>query len=270
MEKKYLGMNIFELIGFITSFLYYLTPMLLVFNPYRQLINKIYLSYFGLGALYLNGLLFFFYSLANIDSSQNYPTLEFCNLVGAILGFFFSLKYINLVYKDDTKQILLLLLIFGSLILILVEYLIIDFCVKNKYNVIKNIIFYSISCINVLMYFPIGFNIRKIISDKIPEKIILYSSTIGLLNCIIWIIFSIHNKYYEEGNSVHIIISNSISAIICIVQIILFFSFLKNNKNIYYEDELNKFLDSKEKNEKEKNDSFSSSNIIPEFFEKII
>ena len=121
------------------------------------------------------------------------------------------------------------------------------------------------------MYFPIGFNIINIISDKIPEKIILYSSFIGLLNCIIWIIFSIHNQFYENGHSTHIIISNSISAIICIIHIILFFYFLKNNNNIEYDeyDKLKKFLNINEKNENENENSFSS-NKIPEFFENII
>ena len=270
MNKIIFGMNLFELLGFITSLLYYLTPILLLFNPYRKLIDKKYLSYFSLVALYLNGLLYFTYCFANRKNpNQTISTLEFCNLIGTFLGFFFLLKYINFVYKENTRLILIIFLIFCSLFLILVEYLIIVLCINNNYSIIKDIIFYSISVINVLMYFPIGFNIINIISDKIPEKIILYSSFIGLLNCIIWIIFSIHNQFYENGHSTHIIISNSISAIICIIHIILFFYFLKNNNNIEYDeyDKLKKFLNINEKNE---NENSFSSNKIPEFFENII
>ena len=268
MRKKILfEMNIFEILSFIFSLLYYLTPILFLFNLYRKLINKKYVSYFSLGSLYLNGLLYFTFCLST-RKNPNYSiiTLELCNLIGALLCFIFSLIYINLVYKDKKKFELIILFIFSSLILILLEYVLINFCVNNNHSNLKNIFFYSINVFNILMYLPSGFNIIKIIKDKIPEKIILISSIIGLLNCISWIIFAIDNIVIDNGNSVHIIISNSFSALICINQIILFFYFLRqfDNKN----DEINDPLNLNENNDEINSDD--SDDKIPKIFETII
>ena len=218
-------MDIFGKLGFITSIIYYIfSPIQFLFNLYKKNLDVQYISFFGFGMLYLNGLLFFFYSVATSTRINDYELMEICNLIGAIFLFIYIILYINFMYSESKQFIYIIIFILFSIILSFGEYYLI------KYDKIyQKIIFYMASIINICMYLPIGFNILTIIKNQYPERIILNNSILGLLNTITWLIFGIHSVFFENGDSIHIIISNFIGVLICIIQIILYYKFLKIN-----------------------------------------
>ena len=55
------GTDFFGTIGFLTSIIYYIfSPIQFLFNLKNKNINLEYISFFGFGVLFLNGILFFF------------------------------------------------------------------------------------------------------------------------------------------------------------------------------------------------------------------
>ena len=69
-------MDIFGKLGFITSIIYYIfSPIQFLFNLYKKNLDVQYISFFGFGMLYLNGLLFFFYSVATSTRINDYELM---------------------------------------------------------------------------------------------------------------------------------------------------------------------------------------------------
>ena len=227
MKEIIFDMNIFGLFGFITSVIYYLSPIQFLYNLNQKLLDEYYVSYFSLGCLYFNGLFFFFYSVAMKEEKKIVP-MEFCNLIGALVCFIYTFYYIKAIYEGIKRIIYFLLFILGSFIAIILELFIINLCINYNYTLLKSIFFYFLSIFNIMMYFPIGFNLYKIYKNQFPEKIVFNSSLFGFLNCFSWLIFGIVNTFFEKGDSIHIIISNCLGLIICIYQMYLYSHFSKN------------------------------------------
>lgn len=220
------GTDFFGMIGFITSIIYFIvSPIQFLFNLNKKNLNVEYISIFGLGNLYLTGILFFFYSVATANRVEDYELMEFCNLIGAIFLFIYIILYFNFMYSGCKQFLYISIFVLFSFLLCFVEYQLI----KTKIKIFKDVIFYIANVINVLMYLPIGFNILKIIKDKYPERLILNTSILGLINCISWLSFGIKSVFIENGESEHIIIANIIGLSICIIQIILYYRYLKIN-----------------------------------------
>ena len=58
---KMKGTDLFGMIGFISSIIYFIfSPIQFLFNLNKKNLNVEYISIFGLGNLYLTGILFFF------------------------------------------------------------------------------------------------------------------------------------------------------------------------------------------------------------------
>ena len=180
--------------------------------------------------------------------------MEFCNLIGAIFLFIYIILYINFMYSGCKQFIYISIFILFSVLLCFVEYQLIKYS-----DIFQAIIFYIANAINVLMYLPVGFNILTIIKNKYPESLILNTSILGLINCISWLIFGIKSVFFDNGESKHIIIANIIGLSICIIQIILYYQFLKINpqknddinENLKYEEEE---IKENKKNVEDKND----------------
>ena len=249
------GTDLFGMIGFISSIIYFIfSPIQFLFNLNKKNLNVEYISIFGLGNIYLTGILFFFYSVATSNRIEDYQIMEFCNLIGAIFLFIYIILYINFMYSGCKQFIYISIFILFSVLLCFVEYQLIKYS-----DIFQAIIFYIANAINVLMYLPVGFNILTIIKNKYPESLILNTSILGLINCISWLIFGIKSVFFDNGESKHIIIANIIGLSICIIQIILYYQFLKINpqknddinENLKYEEEE---IKENKKNVEDKND----------------
>ena len=238
-----LDMDIWSLIGFITSFLYYLSPFQFLYNLIIKNLNKKYIAIYGLLALYLNGLLFFIYSVVLRDSMNQIRSMEFCNLIGVCFCFIYMILYLKYNYSNFHKVISMIIFFIGTIVIIIVEYYLLTICKKNNYIILQYAILYFDSLVNVLMYLPIGFNLLQIIRNKIPESIIFNTSILGLLNCISWFLFGIMSETLDW----HILISNLLGGILCIFNIILYFHYQKDNPLIdKKEEEIREIEESKE------------------------
>ena len=254
------GTDFFGTIGFLTSIIYYIfSPIQFLFNLKNKNINLEYISFFGFGVLFLNGILFFFYSVAK-STREEYELMELCNLIGAMTLFIYIILYICYMYSGYIQFIYISIFTLFSIILSYGEY---NLIIKSE--IFAKIIFYTSNVINVFIYLPIGFNILKIIKNKYPEILILNTSKLGLLNSLSWLIFGIKSVFFNDGNSHHIIIANILGLLICIIQIILYYKFLKLNppknddKNEILTDENNeKEKNIKEENEKEEKDDLKN------------
>ena len=253
------GTDFFGTIGFLTSIIYYIfSPIQFLFNLKNKNINLEYISFFGFGVLFLNGILFFFYSVAK-STREEYELMELCNLIGAMTLFIYIILYICYMYSGYIQFIYISIFTLFSIILSYGEY---NLIIKSE--IFAKIIFYTSNVINVFIYLPIGFNILKIIKNKYPEILILNTSKLGLLNSLSWLIFGIKSVFFNDGNSHHIIIANILGLLICIIQIILYYKFLKlnppkNDENEILTDENNeKEKNIKEENEKEEKDDLKN------------
>ena len=236
-----LDMDIWSLIGFITSFLYYLSPFQFLYNLMIGNLNKKYIAIYGL--LSLNGLLFFIYSVVLRDSMNQIRSMEFCNLIGVCFCFIYMILYLKYNYSNFHKVISMIIFFIGTIVIIIVEYYLLTICKKNNYIILQYAILYFDSLVNVLMYLPIGFNLLQIIRNKIPESIIFNTSILGLLNCISWFLFGIMSETLDW----HILISNLLGGILCIFNIILYFHYQKDNPLIdKKEEEIREIEESKE------------------------
>ena len=242
-EYIILDMDIWSFIGFITSFLYYLSPFQFLYNLMIGNLNKKYIGIYGLLALYLNGLLFFIYSVVLRDSMNQIRSMEFCNLIGVCFCFIYMILYLKYNYSNFHKVISMIIFFIGTVVIIIVEYYLLTICKKNNYIILQYAILYFDSLVNVLMYLPIGFNLLQIIRNKIPESIIFNTSILGLLNCISWFLFGIMSETLDW----HILISNLLGGILCIFNIILYFHYQKDNPLIdKKEEEIREIEESKE------------------------
>ncbi len=258
-----------DLICFGISLLYYFfPPFQFIIQLNQKILNKEYISCFSLFALFLNGTLFFIYSVKT-GANDNFDYIEFCNLIGALLSFIFITCYYYNIYEGEKIKIFLSIFTFtlGSILLILI-------CFIQKNDIVKDIIFYFANIANIIMYISIGFNVIKLISNKSPQKIVFCSSIIGLINCIIWEIYGLF-YYFKKKNDkdrnkeklkIHVIITNILGIIICSSQIFFYnkFSKINNEENAYLEENLN----NEKKDEEE--EVFESNDDIPPIFNEII
>ena len=129
-------MDIFGKLGVITSIIYYIfSPIQFLFNLYKKNLDVQYISFFGFGMLYLNGLLFFFYSVATSTRINDYELMEICNLIGAIFLFIYIILYINFMYSESKQFIYIIIFILFSIILSFGEYYLIKY--DNKWSFLE-------------------------------------------------------------------------------------------------------------------------------------
>jgi uncharacterized protein with PQ loop repeat len=260
---------ILDLICFVISLIYYFfPPFQFIIQLNQKILNKEYISCFSLFALFLNGTLFFIYSVKK-GLNKNFDYIEFCNLIGALLSFIFITCYYYNIYEGEKLKIFLSIFTFtlGSILLILI-------CYIQKKKIVNEIIFYFANIANVIMYISMGFNVIKLISNKSPQTIVLNSSIIGLINCIIWEIYGLFyyfkkkNEEDQKGGNlkIHVIITNILGIIICSSQIFFYnkFSKINNEENANLEENLN----NKKKDEEE--EVCESNDDIPPIFNEII
>ena len=240
MKRDFFGFSdAFCLIGFITNILYSLTPSIFIYQLKNGVLKKERISIIGLLCLYCNGYLYFLTSIFKAELKDIDP-LDFCNLIGAYLGFVYLCLFIYYVYfKEEKKKAIIyyISLIIGSII-----YLILVILFIEKENNFWSYLFKYLGIIfNILENLPLGFNIIYIIKNKISEKFSLFGAFFGLLNTSAWFAWAfyscfLNSKTKDEDRPYQAFISNTISVFLPLTQFFLFFKFRKYNQDEDNED----------------------------------
>jgi len=225
-----------DLLGFFTQIIYNLSPILYNMNLEYGTFKIKNSSIISVFCLYINAFIYFFLNLFSDEYSENTLVLrDYCNLIGAFLGFVYLLIYYYERYKDeDIKKILLnymlVLAITGAIVAF--EYILI---IKRN-NSIASDLFKWIGVIpNVLEYFPIGVNIFYLIKNKISENLSLVGATLGLINSLVWFIWAIQFTVRNVNNpQYHSMLANFLAIFLNILQFFIFCRYKSNNKNKYY------------------------------------
>ena len=231
----------FCFIGFITNILYSLTPSIFIYQLKHGVLIKERISIIGILCLFCNGYLYFLTSALRVDKIENIDPLDFCNLIGAYLGFVYLCLYIYYVhYKDSIKKALIYYII---LIVSSVGFLILVWNVVNKEINFWTYLFRYMGIIfNILENLPLGFNIIYIIKNKISEKYTLFGAFFGLLNTSAWFAWAFYSCFINESNTekpYQSFIANIICVCMQITQFVLFFNFRKYNKDEINDNETN-------------------------------
>ena len=255
-------LTFFSYFGFITAIAYTFVPSIFLYVLLKfNVLNEESISILGILSLYINAFIYFFNSIIEPKGIQAY---DFCNLFGTYLGFIYLLLYIKYLFYNTEKNKFFLfigIIILSSILVFLFEL----FIIKKRNNYIIEwigVIF------NILEYLPLGFNLFYLIKNKISQNFTLFGSIIGLFNAIIWLIRAIINNIENKANKYHSIVANIFGILLCILQIIIYFLFKKEqislpNKN---NEEKEKIIinekDNKNINDKEKKDSSEIEEFI--------
>jgi amino acid permease len=255
-------LTFFSYFGFITAIAYTFVPSIFLYVLLKfNVLSEESISILGILSLYINAFIYFFNSIIEPKEIQAY---DLCNLFGTYLGFIYLLLYIKYLFYNTEKNKFFLfigIIILSSILVFLFEL----FIIKKRNNYIIEwigVIF------NILEYLPLGFNLFYLIKNKISQNFTLFGSIIGLFNAIIWLIRAIILNIQDKANKYHSIVANIFGILLCILQIIIYFLFKKEqislpNKN---NEEKEKIIinekDNKNINDKEKKDSSEIEEFI--------
>ena len=211
--------------GFFSATIYTLVPGIFLYQLKSNVLIKERLSIIGIFCLFINGLIYFIFSILNREEEE-LDIRDFCNLAGAYLGFIYVIIYFKYLFYEKEKKkffIFLSITIFLTLIVILLE--IILSSNETSIHVIEwiGVIF------NILEYLPLGFNLIYLIKNKISEKYTLFGAFLGLINTIIWLIWAIYTSITKNEKN-HSVIANICGLLLCLTQILIFFVFRKDEE----------------------------------------
>ena len=213
-----------DYLAFTTQVIYNLIPITFIYQLKYGVINLERTSIFGIFCLYFNAFIYFWTSIKFPQKKDEINPLDFCNLLGIILGFFYIFIYYYYLYWEINKE--KFLIIFCFLIIISLLVFLIIFNINKKENFLFYLFNYLIGLIfNIFENFPLGFSILYIIRNKISEKYTLFGATCGIVNTFVWLIWAIKHKLFYS------IIANVISICLHLFQFFLFFNFKINKEN---------------------------------------
>jgi len=222
----------YTLVCFFTNILYNLTPIAFFIQLKYGVINYERVSLIGILNLYCTCFLYFWVSVFQAGEIQKVNALNFCNLIGAYLGFVYVFLYIYYVYyKNETKAkaviyMIILIILSGGFVLLS------SFVIEEEPNFWSKLFKYFGIIFNVLENLPLGFNIVYIIKNKIGEKFTLFGAFFGLLNTTAWFVWAFQSIFFDKKSTdkpYQTFISNIICILMHITQFVLFFMFKKND-----------------------------------------
>ena len=215
------------LIGFITAVLYALSPLIFIIKIIfaKNIENTEKFSILSLLFMYCNSFIYFTNSIFKRKTEDPIEMMDFCNLITAVLSLVYLIIYSCKIHKNYTIVFLLIISVV-SLIFGFILYIFVHKSIDPENSIVAKITEWTAIIFNVLEYLPIGFDIRYFFKNKTCEKIIRISAIIGLSNCLSWLIWGISSIIY------HVIVANIISSLLCIIQLILYFKYCKNESKI--------------------------------------
>ena len=175
----------------------------------------------------MSQLIWFIYYRIRISDNN----ICWCYLTGASLSFILAIVYSYFYSREYQKNILvyfvLYILIFADLVfeIVFLERDLLTY--KDKNHVNKGVILFA-CFLNLLMYIIPGSNICKMFKELDPNYLSFPISVCGILNSLIWLLYGIRN----DDNKKAYIYTNIIAMIICLLQILFYFTFKNNAKLI--------------------------------------
>ena len=250
--------DVFGIFGFCSQLIYDVIPFIFWCQLKSGVLKDKKLSIISIICLYINA--FIYFVLCVFNPKNDIEVMDFCNLQGTYLGIVYIILYYKYLYYQDNKlkfYIIVFFLVISSVIVIVLEYFLIE---KDNFLEIINwigVIF------NIGEYLPIGFDFFFLVKNKISEKYTLLGAYVGIINTILWLIWSIIKTFtmnedeQNNGKKYHSFVANIFGLLLCLSQLGLYY--------IYKKDEEKDNDNDKEKPLKEKgkdNDSSNGNNLI--------
>jgi len=223
--------DLYAFIGFTTSIIYNLIPCIFLFQLKHKALKKERISIIPLLCLYSNATIYFSVSAFQVGDVKSIDPMDFCNLVGAYLGFVYLIIYIIMVYsKDEKKKAIRYIII---LVIISILYVILAWnVIRKEINFWVYLFKYMGIVFNILQNLPMGFSILYLIKNKVSEKYTLFGAFFGLLNILAWFIWGFHAVFIDTNNKnkpYQTVVANLIALLLPIMQFILYFKYKKDD-----------------------------------------
>ena len=242
--------DFFGIFGFCSQLIYDIIPWVFWCQLKSGVLKDKKLSILSIICLYINALIYFIFCLCN--QKNDIEVMDFCNLQGTYLGIVYIILYYKYLYYQENKLtffIIVFSLIISSVIVGVVEYLL------RKEETFLVIIKWIGVLFNIGEYFPIGFDFFYLVKNKVSEKYTLLGAYVGIINTILWLIWSINKTFIKNDNNnegkLHSFIANIFGLLLCLSQLALYYIYKKDDeKNNDIENPLNeKGIDDNSSNE---------------------
>ena len=218
-------------LGFITAIIYSIIPAVFLYLLRLNVFKEENISILGILFLYINGFVYFFKTAVD---PKGIEVMDFCNLIGAYLGFVYLIVYIKyLFYKTEKNKFyfFICVIVFLSALIFAIEFL------TRKIENIAKLIEWIGVIFNILEYLPLGFNLKYLLNNKISQKFTLLGGFIGLINTIVWLTWAIVTSIKEkERKKIHSVVANIFGLSLCIFQIIIYFKYRNEDEIIKIDD----------------------------------
>jgi hypothetical protein len=221
MSTSVLPQEIIGYIGFSIGLSFIIAPVFLVMKLFKEkdrvnaqtIISPLIVTFVS----YFSCCLWFAKCYAKTDS---YPQFLYYNLIGIIIDMLFIVAYLYLCFQ---KKIVLFVL-FSILVLALTTGIIV-FVLTLKITQHWFVIPILASVFNALMYVTPGLNIIKAFKEKKSRYIPIVICCIGCINCLLWGSYAF---FYKEL-FIYILLANVVGLVICVIEIILYNVFEKDD-----------------------------------------
>lgn len=231
--------DFFGIFGFCSQLIYDIIPLVFWCQLKSGVLKDKKFSVLSILCLYINAFIYFVFCCFN--PKNEIEVMDFCNLQGSYLGIIYIILYYKFFHYQENKLIFYIIvfsLIISSVIVIIIEYLLRN---EETFLVIINwigVIF------NIGEYFPIGFDYFYLVKNKVSEKYTILGAYVGIINTIIWLIWSINKTFIKNDNGnekkLHSFIANIFGLLLCLSQLALYYIYRKDDeKNNDIENPLN-------------------------------
>ena len=231
MLKKMGFDDVYSFIGFTTSILYNLVPCAFLFQLKHKALKKERISIIPLLCLYSNATIYFVVSAFQYGDVKSVNPMDFCNLVGAYLGFVYLIIYIIMVYLKEEKRKAIFYI--TLLVIIWFLFLVLAWNVIGKEIKFWTYLFKYIGIIfNILQNLPMGFSIIYLIKNKVSKKYTLFGAFVGLLNILSWLVWGFRAVFIDTNNKnkpYQTVIANLIALFLPIIQFYLYYKYKKDD-----------------------------------------
>jgi hypothetical protein len=235
MDKMVVFNDVFGIFGFCSQLIYDIIPWIFWCQLKSGVLKDKKLSIISIFCLYINAFIYFIFCVVN--PKNEIEVMDFCNLQGTYLGIVYIILYYKHMYYQDNKlkfYIIVCLLIISSVIVGVIEYLL-----RNE-EIFVGIINWIGVIFNIGEYLPIGFDYFYLVKNKISEKYTLLGAYVGIINTILWLIWSIirtftniedqQNNGKNNEKKYHSFVANIFGLLLCLSQLALYYIYKKDDE----------------------------------------
>lgn len=203
-------------LAFVSSIIYYMSPMIRIFQISCKRIDAKYVTYLPIYFMILTTCIYFTRSFLD----ENGYTGSMCNCAGFCVCIVWFLGALKVKFPDNQVNFWKYIIIFlGAVIILIIIESILVYAVGKDPGNIWDSIFQNIGIApNVLMYISCDWNIIHVFKSYEYQYIQIENCIIGTINAVFWMVWALN-----EDDKMHTVISNAVSIAITVAQIIIFF-----------------------------------------------